>query len=279
MNDGLKGKVALITGAGKKNGIGFGIAERLAAEGVNVVISDLVVPPRQDQPVTYGSLEEMQKIAGELKSTYGVQALAVGMDVASTESVDIAMSTVKKEFGGLDFLFNNAGTVFGAATPIHQYDEECWIRTFDVNLHGVFRVSKAAVALMQGRVGAAIVNIASKAGKSPAPLNGAYAASKAGVIMVTRVMALELGPENIRVNAVCPGFIKTDLQEGNIALKAHLWEIEVEAAERRMSESVPLRRMGEIQEAADLCVYLASGNSSYITGQAINIGGGLLTEA
>ena len=97
--------------------------------------------------------------------------------------------------------------------------------------------------------------------------------------MVTRVMALELGPENIRVNAVCPGFIKTDLQEGNIALKAHLWEIEVEEAERRMSESVPLRRMGEIQEAADLCVYLASGNSSYITGQAVNIGGGLLTEA
>jgi NAD(P)-dependent dehydrogenase (short-subunit alcohol dehydrogenase family) len=278
MNDGLKGKVALITGAGKRNGIGFGIAERLAAAGVDVVISDLVVPPRQDLPITYGSLEEMKSLAGELQVSYGVQALAVEMDVTSTESIDEAMSLLNRQFGGLDFVFNNAGTVFGAPQPIHRYDETSWIQTFDVNLHGVFRVSKAAVALMQGRAGA-IVNIASKAGKSPAPLNGAYAASKAGVIMVTRVMALELGSENIRVNAVCPGLIKTDLQKGNIALKAHLWGINVDEAEKRLNDSVPLGRMGDIREVADVCVYLVSDNASYITGQAINVGGGLLTEA
>ena len=278
MSDGLKGKVALITGAGKRNGIGFGIAQRLAAAGVDVVISDLVVPPRQDLPITYGSLEEMKGLAGELQASHGVQVLAVGMDVTNTESIDEAMSLVSRQFGGLDFVFNNAGTVFGAPQPIHRYDETSWIRTFDVNLHGVYRVSKAAVALMQGRAGA-IVNIASKAGKSPAPLNGAYAASKAGVIMVTRVMALELGRENIRVNAVCPGLIKTDLQKGNIALKAHVWGIEVDEAEKRLNDSVPLGRMGEIGEVADACVYLVSEKASYITGQAINVGGGLLTEA
>lgn len=275
---GLKDKVALITGAGKKNGIGFGIAERLAQEGVHVVITDLVAPPQQDQPVTYGSLEAMQGIASELQAEYGIRALALEMDVSSSSSVADTMTAVKTQFGGLDFLFNNAGTVFGAATPIHQYDEDAWVKTCDVNLHGVFRVSKAAVALMEGRDGAAIVNVASRAGKSPAPLNGAYAVSKAGVIMVTKVMAVELGPEKIRVNAICPGFIKTDLQQGNIALKAHLWGIEMPEAEQRMCESVPLRRMGEIQEAADLCAYLVSGDSSYLTGQAINIGGGLLTE-
>ena len=166
----------------------------------------------------------------------------------------------------------------GAGTMVHQYDEAAWIKTVDVNLHGVFRVSKAAVALMSGKPGA-IVNVASKAGKSPAPFNGAYAASKAGVISVTRVMALELGSENIRVNAICPGFIKTDLQEGNIALKAHFWGIGVEEAEKRMSDSVPLKRMGNIEEVADLCAYLVSEHSSYITGQALNIGGGILTEA
>jgi NAD(P)-dependent dehydrogenase (short-subunit alcohol dehydrogenase family) len=278
MNDGLKGKVALITGSGKKNGIGFGIAERLAAEGVDVVISDLVAPPQQDQPITYGSLEAMREIAGELQASHGVQALAVEMDVTSTESIDAAMSLVSRELGRLDFLFNNAGTVFGALQPIHRYDETSWIRTFDVNLHGVFRVSKAAVALMQGR-GGAIVNIASKAGKSPAPLNGAYAASKAGVIMLTKVMAVELGRENIRVNAVCPGLIRTDLQKGNIALKAHVWGIDVDQAEERLNDSVPMGRMGDIGEVADLCVYLVSDNASYMTGQAINIGGGLLTEA
>lgn len=278
MNDGLKGKVALITGSGKRNGIGFGIAERLAAEGVDVVLSDLVVPPRQDQPITYGSVEEMREIADELSAAYGIRALAVEMDVTSTESIDAAMSLLSREFGRLDFLFNNAGTVFGAPQPIHRYDETSWIRTFDVNLHGVFRVSKAAVAMMEGRAGA-IVNIASKAGKSPAPLNGAYAASKAGVVMLTKVMALELGHENIRVNAVCPGLIKTDLQKGNIALKAHMWGIDVGEAEERLTDSVPLGRMGEIREVADLCVYLVSDNASYMTGQAINIGGGLLTEA
>jgi NAD(P)-dependent dehydrogenase (short-subunit alcohol dehydrogenase family) len=278
MNDGLEGKVALITGAGKRNGIGFGIAERLAAAGVDVVISDLVAPPRQDLPISYGSLEEMESLAGELRASHGVRALAVGMDVTSTESIDEAMSLLSRQFGGLDFVFNNAGTVFGAPQPIHRYDEASWIRTFDVNLHGVFRVSKAAVALMQGRAGA-IVNIASKAGKSPAPLNGAYAASKAGVIMVTRVMALELGRENIRVNAVCPGLIKTDLQKGNIALKAHVWGVDVDEAEKRLNDSVPLGRMGDVREVADVCVYLVSDNASYITGQAINVGGGLLTEA
>lgn len=273
-----KDKTALITGAGKRNGIGFGIASKLAAGGANIVLTDLASTPDKVSPVKLGSLEEMQSLASELASEYGVEALALPMDVADMDSIEKAMGEVKEKFGRLDYLFNNAGTAVGAPQATHKYDEGAWIKTIDINLHGVFRVSKAAVEIMQGGPGS-IVNIASKAGKSPAPLNGAYAASKAGVIMVTKVMAMELAKENIRVNAVCPGLIMTDLQVGNIALKAHFFETSVEEAEKRMCESVPLGRMGTIDEVADLCSFLASDESSYITGQAINIGGGLLMEA
>jgi len=277
MYEEIKGKTALITGSGKRNGIGFGIAERLASEGVNVVISDLVIPQEADEYVAFGTMEGMQKLVAELEKNYSIKATAVGLDVCDSESVNAAMKMIEEKYGQLDYLFNNAGTAMGAGTLVHEYDEAAWIKTVDVNFHGVFRVSKAAVKLMKGGSGA-IVNIASKAGKSPAPLNGAYAASKAAVVMLTKVMALELGPENIRVNAVCPGFIKTELQEGNIALKAMLWEIDIPEAEKRMSDMVPLKRMGSIQEVADLCAFLISERSSYITGQALNIGGGLLTE-
>jgi 3-oxoacyl-[acyl-carrier protein] reductase len=278
MYDGMKGKTALITGSGKRNGIGFGVAERLASLGVNVVISDVLAPKQASEFVSYGTMEGMQELVAELEQTFSIRATAVGLDVSDTESVDAAMKVIQEKYGRLDYLFNNAGTAMGAGTAVHEYDEFAWVKTVDINFHGVFRVSKAAVRLMAGGPGA-IVNVASKAGKSPAPLNGAYAASKAAVIMLTKVMALELGPQNIRVNAICPGFIKTDLQEGNIALKAMLWEIEIPEAEKRMSDSVPLKRMGSIQEVADLCAYLVSERSSYITGQALNIGGGLLTEA
>lgn len=274
----MKGKTALITGSGKRNGIGFGIAERLASQGVNIVLSDLVDSGQSETYLSFGTIEGIRELAAELAQKYTVRSLGIGMDVTDSASVKAAMERVRTTFGRLDYLFNNAGTAIGAGTPVHEYDESAWLKTVDVNFHGTFRVSRAAVELMDGGPGA-IVNVASKAGKSPAPLNGAYAASKAAIIMLTRVMALELGPQNIRVNAICPGFIRTDLQEGNIALKALLWEVDVAEADRRMSDMVPLRRMGSIEEVADLCLYLVSGQSSYITGQALNIGGGLLTEA
>ena len=278
MESEFKNKVGLVTGAGKRTGIGYGIARALASAGANVVITDLSRPLVDNAPIRFGTMEELEAVAQELAGEYGVKTLALPMDVSSTPSVEEAMDRIKDAFGGLDCLFNNAGTSIGAPQAIHLYDEAAWIKTVDVNLHGVFRVSKAAVPLMLGRQ-AAIVNVASKAGKAPAPLNGAYAASKAGVIMLTKVMAHELGGQGIRVNAICPGLIKTDLQEGNVALKAIVFNTTVEEAEKQMNASVPLGRMGTIDEVANLCLFLASGQSSYMTGQAINIGGGLLTEA
>ncbi len=277
MGPSFANKTAMITGAGKFSGIGYGIARKMAAGGANVVITDLAVPPAERPLIPLGSMEEMQRIAARLQEEFPVEVMTLEMDVARTESVTAAMAAVGERFGRLDYLFNNAGTAAGAPSATHEYEETAWLKTFDVNVHGVFRVSKAAIPLMKGQA-AAIVNMASRAGKSPARLNGAYAASKAAVIMVTKVMAQELAAEGIRVNAVCPGLIKTDLQEGNIALKSFVFQTSAAEAERQMTAAVPLGRMGTIDEVADLCAFLVSDRAAYMTGQAVNIGGGSLME-
>lgn len=261
---GLRGATALITGAGNERGIGHGIARRMAAAGANVVITDLVADPVHER-------------AAQLASEFGVEVVGLSLDVTHADSIARAMGEVEQRFGGLDALFNNAAAVFGAPAPLHEYDEADWSRTLDVTLNGVLRVTQAAVPLMAGRSGA-IVNTASRAGKKPAELNGAYSVAKAGVIMATKVMATELASSNIRVNAVCPGLIDTDLQTLNIALKAHVMGVTDDEARQRLIEQVPLGRLGTIDEVADLCVYLASPQASYITGQAVNVGGGLQTE-
>ncbi len=260
----LSGTRALVTGAGNPTGIGQGIAGRLAGLGARVVLTDMVE-------------DGLEASADRLGEEHGVAALAMPLDVTDPGSIAAAFALVEREMGGLDVLVNNAAGVFGAPAPIHEYAEADWMRTLDVTLNGVVRVSRAAVPLMAGRSGA-IVNIASRAGKRPAELNGAYSVAKAGVIMATKVMATELAGEAIRVNAVCPGFIDTDLQVLNVALKAHLMGVSESEARERLVGSVPMGRMGTVDEVADLVAYLASPQASYVTGQAINIGGGLQTE-
>lgn len=273
----LKGKTALITGSGKRSGIGYAIADKLAACGCNVIIADLGGSPGQTSGVKAGSMDEMLSIAGSLKDAHAIETLAVELDVTSPDSISRMMNTIKTQFDSIDLLFNNAGAVFGAPNQVHDYDEDAWIKTVDVNLHGVFRVSKAVTPMMLGKTGA-IVNVASKAGKSPPLWNPAYAVAKAGVIMLTKVMAKDLATRDIRVNAICPGLIMTDLQHLRIQTEADVFGISYDEARDRLAKTVPMERLGVPKEVADLAVYLASGQSSYITGQAVNIGGGIMME-
>lgn len=277
MYDDLKGKTALITGAGKTTGIGFGIARKLASLGCNIVIADLGMQGPSNSEVRTGSLDEMQNIAHDLEKSYGIRAMPVEVDVTDASSVRAMADTVGREFGSIEILCNNAGASFGVPSAVHTYDETLWMKTIDVNLHGVFRVSKAILPLMLGKPGS-IINTASRAGKVPPLFNGAYAVAKAGVIMLTKVMAKELGGAGIRVNAICPGQIDTDLEKWRFGLEAKFFNSTVEEREKEMCKTIPLGRIGSIDEVANCVAFLASEESSYITGQAINICGGQLME-
>lgn len=273
----LKGKTAIVTGSGKKTGIGYAIAERLAANGCHIVVADLGQPPAPGEPLSPATSEEMNAIAAELAQTYGVKTLAVAVDVTDNAAISAMVDKIKAVFDHVDILCNNAGASFGVPNTVLGYDEAAWIKTIDVNLFSVFRMSRAIVPLMAGKP-AAIVNTASRAGKVPPIFNSAYAVAKAGVIMLTKTMAKELGGNGIRVNAICPGQIATDLEKWRFGLEASFFGTTIEQQEKEMCKTIPLGYIGPPREAADLVVFLASDASRYITGQAINIDGGQCME-
>jgi NAD(P)-dependent dehydrogenase (short-subunit alcohol dehydrogenase family) len=273
----LKRKTALITGSGKKTGIGYAIAKKFASKGCNIIIADYGEGKDLNADLKTGSMGEMQLITQELQEDYGVKTLAVHVDVTDSKEITKMVSVIREQFDTIDILCNNAGATFGVPNGIHTYDEDAWLRTVDVNLHGVFRMSKAIVPLMQEK-GGNIVNTASRAGKVPALFNGAYSVAKAGVIMLTKVMAKELAGLNIRVNAICPGQIMTDLEKWRFEQEAKFFNTSVEVQEQKMCDTIPVGRIGSPEEVGELALFLASDASSYITGQALNICGGQLME-
>jgi NAD(P)-dependent dehydrogenase (short-subunit alcohol dehydrogenase family) len=277
MYEDLKGKTAIVTGSGKRTGIGYGIAEKLASCGCHVIIADLGNTPVPGESLKSATGEEMDAIAAELAKTYGVRTLAVAVDITDNNAIGAMVETIKGAFDHIDILCNNAGASFGVPNTVLSYDEAAWIKTIDVNLFSVFRISRAVIPLMAGKP-AAIINTASRAGKVPPIYNSAYAVAKAGVIMLTKTMAKELGGSGIRVNAICPGQIATDLEKWRFGLEASFFGTTIEEREKEMCKTVPLGYIGLPRDAADLVAFLASDASRYITGQAINIDGGQCME-
>lgn len=277
MYEDLKGKTAMVTGSGKKTGIGYGIAEKLAACGCNIIIADLGKTPVPGESLKSAMGEEMDAIAAELAKTYGVRTLAVAVDITDNNAIGAMVMTSKGTFDHIDILCNNAGASFGVPNTVLGYDEAAWIKTINVNLFSVFRISRAIIPLMAGKP-AAIINTASRAGKVPPIFNSAYAVAKAGVIMLTKTMAKELGGGGIRVNAICPGQIATDLERWRFGLEASFFGTTIEEREKEMCKTIPLGYIGLPRDAADLVAFLASESSRYITGQAINIDGGQCME-
>lgn len=273
----LGGKTALITGAGKRTGIGYAIAEKFAECGAGVVIADLGRAPAEAPEVPIGTHSEMEEIAASLAERFGVTTLAVDLDVTDHASIAAMVEQVRGRFPAIDILCNNAGASFGVPNMVHTYDEAAWLKTIDVNLHGVFRITRAVLPLMFGRPGS-IINTSSRAGKAPAAFNGAYCVAKAGVVMLTKVMAKELAGVGIRVNAVLPGQIMTDLEKWRFGLEADALGGTIGDRQAEMIKTIPLGRIGEPADVANLVAFLASPASSYMTGQAINITGGQLME-
>jgi NAD(P)-dependent dehydrogenase (short-subunit alcohol dehydrogenase family) len=273
----LKGKTALVTGAGKKSGIGYAIAQKLADSGANVIIADMVKKDDGSQPLVSGNREEMNALTEALARRFDVKTAFVAVDVSKNSSIRQMADEVRSQFESVQILCNNAGTVLGVPSAIHTYDDDAWLKTLDVNLNGVFRVSKAVMPLMMD-TGGSVINIASRAAKVPPLFNGAYAVAKAGVVMLTKVMARELAGNGIRVNAVCPGVITTDFTRWRFDLEAQILDSTSEEREAEMVQTIPMGRLGSSEEVANLVAFLASSQSSYTTGQAINVTGGQLME-
>jgi 3-oxoacyl-[acyl-carrier protein] reductase len=239
----LAGKVALVTGAGR--GIGAAIARELAAGGARVVIN------------YRGSAGPATALAASLPDAIAVQA-----DVATADGVAALVAAAEAWGGGVDILVNNAG-ITDDGLMMRMSDDQ-WQRVLDVNATGPFRMMRAVLpGMMRARAGA-IINLVSVSALRGNPGQANYAASKAAVVAVTRSLAHEMGRRNIRVNAVAPGFIRTDMTE---ALNPKV----LEAA----TERIPLRRLGEPEEIAPAVRFLAGPGAAYITGQVVVVDGGL----
>ncbi len=274
---GLEGKRALVTGAGRQRGIGRAIALRLAEEGADVAVTGY---PRD--PATFPDHEReagwrgAASVAAEIEAL-GRRAVAVEGDVSDPDDVASLVATVTGELGGIDVLVNNAAlpSDAGVAT-ILDMDEALWFRTVDVNLNGLYLVTRDVGRTMrEQQTGGAIVNISSLAGRMGIPAYGAYTATKWAMVGLTQQLALELAGDRIRVNCVCPGSTDTDMMDGTFRRSAASAGREFDTWKQRTAASVPWGRQGLPEEQAAAVAFLASDDASYITGQTVNVDGGL----
>jgi 3-oxoacyl-[acyl-carrier protein] reductase len=245
----LSGKTALVTGASK--GIGKGIAEKLAAQGANVAFTYL------------SSVEKGQALEQELQK-YGTKIKGYRSDASDYKAADELIAEVVKEFGSLDIVVNNAGITRDGL--LMRMSEEQFNEVIRINLNSVFNITKACQRQMLKQRSGSIINISSVVGVKGNAGQSNYAASKAGIIGFTKSIALELGSRSIRCNAIAPGFIETEMTGALPEETVKQWR-----------EAIPLKRGGTAEDVANCVLFLASDLSTYITGQVINVDGGMLT--
>jgi len=276
----LEGKVALITGAGSKRGMGHAVAVRLAKEGANVVVVDREAVPKSIWPgdENWGGLEE---VTAEIKSA-GREALPVVADISDSKAVDETVKKTLDKFGKIDILVQCVGIRGPMGIPIVDLDEDTWKKVIDVNLTGPFLVTKAvAKTMIPDGQGKKIVLISSLAGSRGYSGSASYCASKHGVIGLAKTLAVELAQYKINVNIISPGAFDTNLRDESIAARAKAEGVSIaELIEKQtqgqsqMASRIPLGRMGTPEDIADLVFFLVSEQSSYITGEEIRISGG-----
>ncbi len=245
----LKGKIALVTGGSR--GIGAAIVRRFAEHGADVAFT------------YHSSAEKANAIAEELKEL-GVNAKAYRSDASKYDEAEALAKAVLEDFGQIDILVNNAGIT--KDTLMLRMSEEQWDQVIEVNLKSVFNLTKHVIRPMMKNRKGSIINMSSIVGITGNAGQANYAASKAGIIGFSKSIALEMGSRNIRCNVIAPGFIETDMTD----------ELDEKTKEAYLT-NIPLKRLGRAEEIADVCVYLGSDMSTYISGQALSVCGGLNT--
>lgn len=273
----LKGKVALVTGAGGKHGMGRAIARRLAQEGADVAINDIAA--RREGATDWAGLPDVER---EIVAA-GQRALSIVADVSVADDVDAMVSKTLDHFGRIDILVNNAGTHAGRdRVPVVDLEESEWDRIQSVNAKGTFLCSRAvARALISQGDGGRIINISSVSGRKGVARFAAYCASKFAVRGFTQALAQELGPHGITVNAICPGFIETERTADIAAAMApdgadadqYLAEMR-----ERGANNIPLGRVGYAKDVEGLAAFLASADSEFMTGLSLNVAGGAMMD-
>lgn len=248
----FQGKTALVTGSAR--GIGRAIAEDLAAWGANQVILDV-------------KQEDCDRTAKEIAESTGVKTIGIACNVTKSAEVEEAVNKVKSEFGGLDFLVNNAGIL--RDNLLLRMKEEEWDIVMDVNMKGPFLVTRGFLSmLLKAKGGGRIVNISSVSGLLGQAGQANYASSKSGLIGFTKVVAREYAKKGLLCNAICPGFVRTDLTD---ALP--------EAVKEELRKSVPLGRPGEVKDISRVVRFLCSEDAGFITGNVIRVDGGTVIGA
>ena len=256
----LRGRVALVTGAGRRRGIGRGIVQELARAGAHVAVH---ARTWDDDP---WPLEE--------RDALGALTTIVEGDLTDPGVVRTIVPEVAERLGGVDILVNNAGVAGAAGRDLLlELEDELWYRTVDVNLNAVYLVTKACLAGMVERERGAIVNISSVAGREGQPRMGAYVATKFALIGLTQQLALEYAP-HVRVNCICPGSTDTEMMDGTFARRDATAGAEPGTAKAKRIESLPLKRQGQPVDIGRAVRFLASDEADWITGQTLNVDGG-----
>jgi NAD(P)-dependent dehydrogenase (short-subunit alcohol dehydrogenase family) len=269
------GSVVVVTGAGRPGGLGEAVALAFASEGAHIVIADVPGISVTDVPeVGLASTDELNRVLTAVEASGDGDVLAVPCDVRDPGQVEHLMTTAVERFGRIDVLVNNAGVGF-VMGPLVDVAEADWDLVLDVNLKGVFLCTQAAVRhfIAQGD-GGRVITIASQAAKSGFPFAAAYTASKHGVVGFTRSAAVELGRHGITVNAVCPNHVTTGLGAWQNDYFSEALGLTLDEYKAAMTERIPLGRTGLPQDTASACLFLASEDAGYITGEALNVSGG-----
>jgi len=254
----LGGLTAVVTGAAQ--GLGLAIAKQLAGQGASVVLADL-------------QADKVEAASKDL-SDQGLDVKAVQLDITDSDQVTECFGDVASQHGRLDILVNNAGVGQNVAAVVELSDPE-WDRVIGVTLTGTFYCCRAAGRIMERQESGSIVNLSSINGQNPAALVAAYNVAKAGVISLTKTLALELAAYGVRVNAVCPGPVYTDFNKMVMAQRCDSLDITEEEMIQRVTKAIPLGRWGEPDDIAHGVVYLASPAASWVTGEVLRVSGGL----